>query len=72
MFAIIKFNQDCHVVIQDTADSMPYPATYQKDEVEHVDILTQQGGTMHVQFEDGSVGWIKSRYVEIRHMDLEE
>ena len=72
MFAIIRFNQDCNVVIQDTVDSMPYPATYQKDEVEHVDILAQQGGTMHVQFEDGSVGWIKSRYVEIRHMDLEE
>tara|TARA_B100000674_G_scaffold317341_1_gene264062 strand:+ start:231 stop:386 length:156 start_codon:yes stop_codon:yes gene_type:complete len=51
---------------------MPYPATYQKDEVEHVDILAHQGGTMHVQFEDGSIGWIKSRYVEIRHMDLEE
>ena len=72
MFAIIRFNQDCHVVIQDTVDSMPYPATYQKDEVEHVDILEQQGGTMHVQFEDGSIGWIKSRYVEIRCMDLEE
>ena len=72
MFAIIRFNQDCHVVIQDTVDSMPYPAIYRKDEVEHIDILTQQGGTMHVQFEDGSVGWIKSRYVEIRHMDLEE
>lgn len=64
MFAIIRFNQDCHVVIQDTADSMPYPATYQKDEVEHVDILVQQGGTMHVQFEDGSVGWIKTRHVD--------
>ena len=72
MFAIIRFNQDCHVVIQDTADSMPYPATYRKDEIEHIDILEQQGGTMHVQFEDGSIGWIKSRYVEIRHMDLEE
>ena len=72
MFAIIKFNQDCHIVIQDIVDSMPYPATYQKDEVEHIDILEHQGGTMHVQFEDGSVGWIKSRYVEIKHMDLEE
>ena len=72
MFAIIKFNRDCHVVIQDTADSMPYPVAYRNEEVEHVDILEQQGGTMHVQFEDGSVGWIKSRYVEIRHMDLEE
>ena len=72
MFAIIRFNQDCQVVIQDTVGSMPYPASYQKDEVEHIDILEQQGGTMHVQFEDGSVGWIKSRYVEIRHMDLEE
>ena len=67
MFATIKFNRDCHVVIQDTADSMPYPALYQKDEVENVDILEQQGRTMHVQFEDGSVGWIKSRYVEIIH-----
>ena len=72
MFAIIKFNCECYVVIQDTVDSMPYPAAYRKDEVEHVDILEHQGGTMHVQFEDGSVGWIKSRYVEIRHMDLEE
>ena len=64
MFAIIRFNQDCYVVIQDTVDSMPYPATYQKDEVEHVDILEQQGGTMHVQFEDGTVGWIKTRHVD--------
>ena len=69
MFAIIKFNRDCHVVIQDTVDSMPYPATYRNEEVEHVDILAQQGGTMHVQFEDGSVGWIKSRYVEITYND---
>ena len=72
MFAIIRFNQDCHIVIQDTVDSMPHPATYQKDEVEHVDILTQQAETMHVQFEDGSVGWIKSRYVEITYTELEE
>ena len=64
MFALIRFNQDCYVVIQDTVDSMPYPATYQKDEVEHVDILEQQGGTMHVQFEDGTVGWIKTRHVD--------
>ena len=69
MFTIIKFNRDCHVVIQDTANSMPYPATYQYGEVEHVDILEEQGGTLHVQFEDGSVGWIKSRHVEITRID---
>ena len=72
MFAIIRFRQDCYIVIQNSNNSMPYPASYQKDEVEHVDILEQHDGTMHVQFEDGAVGWIKSRYVEIRHMDLEE
>ena len=69
MFTIIKFNRECNVVIQDTANSMPYPATYQYGEVEHVDILEEQGGTLHVQFEDGSVGWIKSRHVEITRTD---
>ena len=69
MFTIIKFNRECNVVIQDTANSMPYSATYQYGEVEHVDILEEQGGTLHVQFEDGSVGWIKSRHVEITRID---
>ena len=64
MFAMIKFNRDSDVVIQDTADSMPYAAKYHKDEVESVDVLDTQEGTIHVQFEDGSVGWIKSRHVD--------
>ena len=64
MFAMIKFNQDSDVVIQHTTDSMPYAAKYHKDEVESVDVLDAQGGTIHVQFEDGSVGWIKTRHVD--------
>ena len=72
MFATIKFNRDCYIVAQDTADSMPYPCECKKDEIEHVDLLNQSGQTMYVQFEDGSVGWIKSRYVEITYTELEE
>ena len=64
MFAMIKFNQDSDVVVQDTTDTMPYAAKYRKDEVESVDVLDTQGGTIHVQFEDGSVGWIKTRHVD--------
>ena len=64
MFAMIKFNQDSDVVVQDTTDSMPYAAKYHKDEVESVDVLDAQAGTIHVQFEDGSVGWIKTRHVD--------
>ena len=64
MFAIIKFNQDCHVVIQDTVDSMPCPAKYRKDEIEYVEVLDTNRTTIHVQFEDGSVGWIMTRHVD--------
>ena len=64
MFAMIKFNQDSDIVVQDTKDSMPYAAKYRKDEVESVNVLNTQGGTIHVQFEDGSVGWIKTRHVD--------
>lgn len=69
MFVTVKFNQDTPIVVQDYADSMPYPVLYQKGETEHVDILEQQGQTIHVQFEDGTVGWIKSRFLEITHDD---
>ena len=72
MFVRIKFNQDVYIVVQDSIDSMPYPAKYKRNEIESVDILEKQGGTMYVQFEDGSVGWIKNRHVEITHIDLEE
>ena len=61
---MIKFNQDSDIVVQDTKDSMPYAAKYRKDEVESVNVLNTQGGTIHVQFEDGSVGWIKTRHVD--------
>ena len=64
-YVIIKFNQDCNIVVQDSTDSMPYSAKYCKGEIEHVDILTGQSGTIHVQFDDGSVGWIKTRYIDI-------
>ena len=64
MFTTVKFNQDSDVVIQDTTDSMPYSTRYHKDEVESVDILDTSRGTIHVQFEDGSVGWIKTRHVD--------
>jgi hypothetical protein len=67
MFVTIKFNRDCYIVAQDTAGSMPYPYECKKDEIEHVDLLNQAGQTLYVQFEDGAVGWIKSRYVEIIH-----
>ena len=64
MFTMIKFNQDSDIVVQDTTDSMPYCAKYHKDEVESVNILDATKGTIHVQFEDGSVGWIKTRHVD--------
>ena len=64
MDVTIKFNQDSDVVIQDTADSMPYAAKYRKDEIEYVEVLDTTRGTIHVQFEDGSVGWIKTRHVD--------
>ena len=64
MITRIKFNQDSDVVLQDTTDTMPYAAKYRKDEVESVDVLDAQEGTIHVQFEDGSVGWIKARHVD--------
>ena len=64
MFTMIKFNQDSDIVVQDTTDSMPYCAKYRKDEVESVNILDATKGTIHVQFEDGSVGWIKTRHVD--------
>ena len=67
MLATIQFNQDTHIVIQDTLASMPYAALYRNGTIEHVDILSQQGLTMHVQFEDGSVGWIQSSCVEVTH-----
>ena len=64
-YIIIKFNQDCNIVVQDTTDSMPYSVKYSKGEIEHIDILIGQSDTIHVQFDDGSVGWIKNRYIEI-------
>ena len=64
-YVMIKFNQDCNIVVQDSTDSMPYSAKYYKGEIEHVDILVGRSGTIHVQFDDGSVGWIKTHYVEI-------
>ena len=64
MFVMIQFNRDCHIVVQDTTDSMPYAAQYHKDEVEPVEILNTSCGTIHVQFEDGSIGWIKARHVD--------
>ena len=67
MQAKIEFNQDTHIVVQDTLASMPYAVLYINGTVEHVDILSQQGLTMHVQFEDGSVGWIQSGCVEVTH-----
>ena len=62
---IVTFIQDSTIVIQDTADSMPYPGTYRKGEIEHIDILDESAGTIHVQFEDGAVGWIKLRHVTL-------
>jgi len=64
MDATIKFNQDADVVIQDTAESMPYAAKYRKDEIEYVEVLDTNRTTLHVQFDDGSVGWIKTRHVD--------
>ena len=64
MITRIKFNQDSDVVLQDTTDTMPYAAKYHKDEVESVEILDSTRGTLHVQFEDGSIGWIKTRHVD--------
>ena len=64
MDVTIKFNQDADVVIQDVADSMPYCAKYCKDEIEYVEVLDTNRTTLHVQFEDGSVGWIQTRHVD--------
>ena len=60
---IIRFVKDCHVVVQDTVNSMPYPVEYKEGEIEQADLLESNAGTIHVQFDDGSVGWIKQRYV---------
>ena len=62
---IITFVCDAMVVIQDTVDSMPYADTYKKGEIERIDILDEHNGTIHVQFEDGTVGWIKLRHVTL-------
>ena len=64
MFTIIRFNQDTDVVIQNTADSAPHTEKYHEDEIESVDILNASRETLHVQFEDGSVGWVKKRHVD--------
>jgi len=62
---IITFIQDSTIVVQDTVDSMPYAGIYKKGETEYIDILNEQAGTIHVQFDDGSIGWIKLRHVTI-------
>ena len=62
---IITFVQDSMIVIQDTVNCMPYACTYKKGEIEHIDILDESAGTIHVQFEDGSIGWIKLRHVTL-------
>ncbi len=62
---IITFIQDATIVIQDTVDSMPYAETYKKGEIERIDILDESAGTIHVQFDDGTVGWIKLRHVTL-------
>lgn len=64
MDVTIKFNRDADIVVQDTAESMPYAAKYRKDEIEYVEVLDTNRTTLHVQFEDGSVGWIKTRHVD--------
>ena len=37
-----------------------------------IDLLNESDQTLYVQFEDGAVGWIKSRYIEIIHTGQEE
>ena len=60
---IIRFVKDCQVVVQDTVDSMPYSVEYKEGEIEQADLITESTKVIHVQFGDGSVGWIKQRYV---------
>jgi hypothetical protein len=60
---IIRFLKDCYIVVQDTIESMPYSVEYKEGEIEQADLLESHSGTIHVQFGDGSVGWIKERHV---------
>lgn len=60
---IIRFVKDCQVVVQDTVSSMPYSVEYKEGEIEQADLIQAHAGTIHVQFGDGSVGWIKQRHV---------
>lgn len=61
---IIRFVKDCYIVVQDTVDSMPYSTEYKEGEIEQADLISESGGTIHVQFGDGSIGWIKTRHVD--------
>ena len=61
----IKFIRNVTIVVQDTADSMPYTDEYKAGDTELVEILGEQSGTIHVQFGDSAVGWIKKRHIEI-------
>ena len=54
----IKFIRDVKFMIQESVESMPYAASYNKNELEFIDILEEKSETLYIQFEDGSVGWI--------------
>ncbi len=63
--AQIRFIRDAKIIVQDTQDTMPYIDMYVEEDHEHVDILTENKNTVHVQFGDGSVAWIEKRFIKI-------
>ena len=65
MMVRIEFIEDTHIVVQDTEYSMPYSDKYEKGDIEDVDLLIDNDKTIHVQFENGAIGWIPKRRCKI-------
>ena len=66
----IKFIKQTNVNIITSYDealgSVTYKSTYEKDEVEFVDVLNDENDFIYVQFENGELGFIpKNSFVKI-------